>query len=155
MRVSRGRPAGCIGQFSGGPTGEACVAPTRPLSASRASGSMRSVRSRTLRERDSVQGHLMEARKQRRRQTAIPAWEGDQVRSTVIILPWYRRISNSRWHCREARALRSALLGRWRRERDSNPRWVAPHTISSRARSATPAPLRAVHPLRALLNSLA
>ena len=32
---------------------------------------------------------------------------------------------------------------RWRRERDSNPREaVSPYTISSRARSSTPAPLR-------------
>ena len=33
----------------------------------------------------------------------------------------------------------------WRRERDSNPREaVSPYTISSRARSSTPAPLREV-----------
>ena len=31
----------------------------------------------------------------------------------------------------------------WRRERDSNPRWVAPHLISSQAQSATLSSLRA------------
>ena len=30
----------------------------------------------------------------------------------------------------------------WRRERDSNPRWVAPHLISSQAQSATLSSLR-------------
>ena len=39
----------------------------------------------------------------------------------------------------------SQSYGKWRRERDSNPREaVSPYTISSRARSSTPAPLREV-----------
>jgi hypothetical protein len=37
------------------------------------------------------------------------------------------------------------LEAQWRRERDSNPRDIAAYTISSRARSATPAPLLIDH----------
>ena len=40
--------------------------------------------------------------------------------------------------------------GFWRRERDSNPRWVAPYRFSRAASSTTPAPLqiKMVHPAR-------
>src|SRR5688572_15969409 len=42
-----------------------------------------------------------------------------------------------------ARNGREGVVGRrWRRGRDSNPRWVAPYRISSAAPSATRRPLR-------------
>src|SRR5664279_6288078 len=46
----------------------------------------------------------------------------------------------------------TGLGGKWRRGRDSNPRWVAPYRISSAAPSATRRPLRGRELLRPIVS---
>ena len=46
----------------------------------------------------------------------------------------------------------AGLGGKWRRGRDSNPRWVAPYRISSAAPSATRRPLRGRELLRPIVS---